>query len=165
MMMLTMPKMACDSSSISLVTGRPRSPSRDSEKPNRMAISSTCRMSPLAKASTKVFGMMFITKSMVDMPSACVYCAIDLASRWAGSALKPAPGLRILATSKPMASAKVETTSKYSSALPPTRPIFLTSCMPAMPETTVQKITGAMIILISLIKPSPSGFMSTALEG
>ena len=29
--------------------------------------------------------------------------------------------------------------------------------MPAMPATTVQKMIGAMIILISLMKPSPSG--------
>ena len=32
--------------------------------------------------------------------------------------------------------------------------------MPAMPETTVRKITGAMIIFTSLMKASPSGFMS-----
>jgi hypothetical protein len=34
-----------------------------------------------------------------------------------------------------------------------------------MPDTTVQKITGAMIILISLMKPSPSGFMATPPSG
>ncbi len=30
--------------------------------------------------------------------------------------------------------------------------------MPAMPVATVRKITGAMIILTSLMKASPSGF-------
>ena len=34
--------------------------------------------------------------------------------------------------------------------------------MPAMPTTTVQKMIGAIIILISLMKPSPSGFISVA---
>ena len=49
--------------------------------------------------------------------------------------------------------------------MPPTRPTFFMSSMPAMPVTTVQKMTGAMIILISLMKPSPSGFISTASVG
>ena len=31
--------------------------------------------------------------------------------------------------------------------------------MPAMPLTTVRKITGAMIIFTSLMKASPSGFI------
>ncbi len=56
-----------------------------------------------------------------------------------------------------MTSARVETTSKYSSALMPTRPIFFKSPMPAMPETTVVKMIGAISILINLMKPSPSG--------
>jgi hypothetical protein len=30
-----------------------------------------------------------------------------------------------------------------------------------MPITTVQKMIGAMIILISLMKPSPSGFIAS----
>ena len=32
--------------------------------------------------------------------------------------------------------------------------------MPAMPTTTVQKMIGAIIILISLMKPSPNGFIA-----
>ena len=73
----------------------------------------------------------------------------------------PDPGCTRLTIASPTTSATVLTISKYSRALPPTRPIFLMSCMPAMPETTVQKITGAMIILISLMKPSPSGFIAS----
>ena len=34
-----------------------------------------------------------------------------------------------------------------------------------MPCTTVQKTTGAMIILISLMKPSPSGFIAAPVSG
>ncbi len=37
--------------------------------------------------------------------------------------------------------------------------------MLAMPMTTVQKITGAMIIFTSLMKPSPSGFHRFARAG
>jgi Periplasmic binding protein-like domain len=42
---------------------------------------------------------------------------------------------------------------------------FFMSDMPARPVTTVQKIASAMTILISLMKPSPNGFMSTAIAG
>ena len=45
------------------------------------------------------------------------------------------------------------------------RPIFLRSLIDAMPWTTVQKITGAIIILISAMKPSPSGFIGIAMFG
>jgi len=40
----------------------------------------------------------------------------------------------------------------------PMRPTFLASWICAIPETTVQKIIGAITILISLMKPSPSAF-------
>ena len=39
------------------------------------------------------------------------------------------------------------------------------SSMPAMPTTTVQKMIGAMIILISLMKPSPMGFIAEPSSG
>jgi len=46
-------------------------------------------------------------------------------------------------------------------ALPVTRPTVFRSLMAAMPVATVRKITGAMIILTSLMKPSPRGFMAS----
>src|SRR5216684_1568915 len=45
----------------------PRSPSAISAKPNRIANSSTCRMSPRASAPTTLSGMMLRTKS-TDFP-------------------------------------------------------------------------------------------------
>ncbi len=45
-----------------------------------------------------------------------------------------------------------------ATALPATRPTERSSRMPAMPVTSVRKITGAMIIFTSLMKASPSGF-------
>ena len=39
------------------------------------------------------------------------------------------------------------------------RPMRLRSCMPAMPLTTVQKMIGAISILINLMKVSPRGFI------
>ena len=37
--------------------------------------------------------------------------------------------------------------------------------MPAMPVTTVQKMTSVMIIEMSRMKASPSGFMAIARDG
>ena len=37
--------------------------------------------------------------------------------------------------------------------------------MPAMPEATVMKITGAMIIFTSAMKASPTGFSATPKSG
>ena len=37
--------------------------------------------------------------------------------------------------------------------------------MPAMPVTMVRKITGAMIIFTSLMKPSPSGLSASPVAG
>lgn len=69
----------------------------------------------------------------------------------------PAPGWTRWLTSMPMISASVEKVRKYSMALPATRPTFFKSLMAAMPDATVRKITGAMIIFTSLMKASPSG--------
>jgi len=44
-----------------------------------------------------------------------------------------------------------------------TRPTFRTSEMWAMPETTVQKMIGAMTILMSLTKPSPIALIQSFL--
>jgi len=79
--------------------------------------------------------------------------------------LKPAPGCNSSPTMRPMASASVETTSKYNKVLTPTRPTRRRSPIDEMPCTTVQKITGAIIILISAMKASPNGFICLARFG
>ena len=65
----------------------------------------------------------------------------------------------------PIASASVVVNSNQSSALAPVRPTALRSFIPAMPTTKVVNTTGAISILISLTKPSPSGCMATAQLG
>ena len=77
----------------------------------------------------------------------------------------PTPGLSILITTSPIISANVVTTSKYKIAFKPTLPTFLVFCIPAIPLTIVQKMMGAIIIFISLIKPSPNGFKAMANVG
>ena len=70
-------------------------------------------MSPLAKASTTLVGMMFMMKSVVDtiLPGAA-YIATLLLSSVLTSTFIPAPGFQTLTTTRPMISAKVLTISK-----------------------------------------------------
>ncbi len=68
-------------------------------------------------------------------------------------------------TSSPIRRANVEIPSKYRSALPPTRPTFFRSCMPAMPDTTVQKITRVITMVMSRMNASPRGFIAAAVLG
>ncbi len=90
---------------------------------------------------------------------------MPLVSSEAGSTCMPLPGWTRLTMTRPMTRATVDTISKYSRARPPVLPTFFMSSMPAMPTTTVQKMMGAMIILISLMKPSPSGFICSPNAG
>ena len=84
---------------------------------------------------------------------------MERVSSAAGSTFMPAPGCQRLTITRPTTSASVVIASKYSKAFSPTRPTFFMSSMLAMPCTTVQKMIGAISILISLMKTSPSGFI------
>ena len=77
----------------------------------------------------------------------------------------PAPGCTPQATSMPMMSARVVTTSKYKSAFQPTLPIFFRSPMLAMPCTIVQKMIGAMSIFTAFTNAVPSGSIFAAMSG
>src|SRR5262249_6866677 len=90
---------------------------------------------------------------------------IALVSIVLGSTFMAAPGCSVLATMRPTMRASVVSASKYMSAFSPTRPTFFISCMLAMPCTTVQKMIGAMIILIVLMKASPRGFICSPSSG
>jgi len=50
-------------------------------------------------------------------------------------------------------------------AFAPTRPAFLMLPAPAMPRTTLHRITGGMSILMRLMKPSARGCILTAVAG
>ena len=78
---------------------------------------------------------------------------------------RPLPGLSAVTTTRPITSASVDTTSKYTSARRPMRPTSFTSPICAMPTTTVVNTIGAIIILISLMNASPSGRMAAARSG
>ncbi|MNF38660.1 hypothetical protein D3C84_196160 [compost metagenome] len=77
----------------------------------------------------------------------------------------PATGLNTSTTTSPTTSARVDTTSKYSSARNPTRPSSFMFSMRAMPVTTVRKITGASSILINLMNASPRGLSAVPVSG
>ena len=62
-------------------------------------------------------------------------------------------------------SAMVVAISKYTIAFRPIRPIAFRSPVPAMPTTSVAKISGAMIILIMRRNTSASGLIVRAKSG
>ena len=67
----TIPNTAFVSAPMKSTSGFARAPTIESAKPKRIAINSTCRISPLAKASTTVFGMMCSRKSVTVCAFAC----------------------------------------------------------------------------------------------
>ena len=77
----------------------------------------------------------------------------------------PSPGWMRLPTTRPMPSAKVDMTMKYSSARPPTLPTVAAFAIDPTPRTIVQKMIGAIIILMSITNASPIGFSPTANSG
>ncbi len=73
---------------------------------------------------------------------------MPLVSSVLASMFMPVPGCKTLITSRPITSAALETTSKYS-ARPPVLPTFFMSSMPsmpAMPTTTVQKMIASPVL-------------------
>ncbi len=70
-----------------------------------------------------------------------------------------------LPTTSPIARAKVDITMKYPSASPPTLPTVAAFAIDPIPSTMVQKMTGAIIILIRATKAVPSGFSATPASG
>ena len=71
MRMFTTPNTATESASKKSIRGLERDPTAESAKPNRIEISRTSRISPFAKASTTVVGMMCIRNSVTLCALAC----------------------------------------------------------------------------------------------
>ena len=159
-----MRKITCASRSSSSVSGCPFAPSEASATPNRMAKNTTCSTSPFANASTALDGTMWVKKSTkcISFPCAAYDDTSPLASELTS---RPEPGFVTFTTTSPMASETVLTISKYSSALPPTRPTFFRSLMLAIPSTMVRKMTGAITILMRFTNTSPSGRIALAVSG
>jgi len=152
----------CDVFSIRSNTMVPRPPNLCSAKPNNTENNNTCKISPFGKSidhrgrndvEQKVHGALHLARCRCRPQ-----CPWYPATRGLHACRNA--GCNKLTTTRPMMSATVDTTSKYRSARPPVLPTFFMSSMPAIPTTTVQKMMGAMIILINLMKASPSGFMS-----
>ena len=90
-------------------TGRPAGPSAASATPKNVANTTTCRMSPRAIASTTDVGNRCRKMSQALWLFLAIAVTADVSP--AGIA-KPAPGLKIFASPRPMTSAAVVATSK-----------------------------------------------------
>ena len=144
-------------------TGAPRSPTAASATPKNDANTTTCRMSPLAMASTTEVGTM--CRRMSQPVCCCRAIAANAAVSVLGGRATPAPGWNTFTSTSPMTSATVVASSNQTMAFKPMRPIARRSPVPAMPTTSVEKSSGAMIILIIRRNRSAIGLISTPNDG
>ena len=110
-------------------------------------------------AEKNVVGMMPRRNSCVVLASAVVASYVEPVM------FRPSPGWMRLPTTRPIASAKVVMTMKYSSARPPILPTVAAFAIDPTPTTIVQKMIGAIIILISATKALPIGSSATPTSG
>lgn len=135
-------------------------------KPTSSATSSVCRICPEVREENRVVGM--IPRMNPVVPSPWDSWEPPPSEDWSKCALarsRPAPGCTMLPTTRPIASANVDITMKYSRARPPTLPTVAALATDPTPSTMVQKITGGMTILMSATNPVPSGFSATPTDG
>jgi hypothetical protein len=76
-----------------------------------------------------------------------------------------APGRTTQLIASPMPSATIDASSKYTRVMRPMRPTCRAAPVRAIPTATVVKTIGPIIRRISLMKPSPSGFIAAACAG
>src|ERR1035437_2447480 len=164
MMSATIRKKTSREVSSTFVSGAAPLPSVTTANPNSTAKNTICRMSPCAKASTGLEGTICIRKSANFIPCPCAAYA-DTSPFGIALTSSPAPGFVMFTIVSPIASANVVTISKYSSAFPPTRPIFFPWACGVMPSTIVRKMIGPITILTSFTKVSPSGRICFASVG
>lgn len=135
----------------------------DRAKPLSTAMNSTGSTSPLLNAPMKVSGMMCMKKSTtLSFAAEAAYWPRPSVLRVAGSMFIPTPGRNRYTAARLMIRLTIASPVNNSKVLLINRPSERLSVMPAMPVTMVQKTTGAIIILISLMNASPSGLSATA---
>ena len=143
---------------------RPASPTAVSATPNSTEKNTTGSSSPLANAATMLLGTMCSRNSSV---LCCAPVAVYLLTSpiTIVEISRPAPGFVTFTMTRPIANASVDTNSKYSSALPPTRPSLRRSAMLAMPWTIVRKMIGVITIFTRLMNVSPRGLSDLPVSG
>ena len=103
---------------------------------------------------------------MPRMNSSVVFASAVAADSYVAAVMfSPSPGWMMFPTTRPIASANVDITMKYRSASPPILPTVAAFAIEPTPTTIVQKMIGAIIILISDTKAVPIGLRVTANSG
>ena len=143
--------MICARSSITPAMRAPRSPSAAKAVPKKIENTTICRISLLAMASATDFGTRWATKSF--SVKALVLRLVAAPTSGSGRPMFR-PGCNSVAMTSPSVSDTSDAVMNHPSALTPTRPTVLASPMCAIPITSVENTSGAMIILISRRKTS-----------
>ncbi len=133
-------------------------------KPTSRATNRACSTLPSVSAENIDVGMMLWMNSIVP-PDSCALSASSAPLPGSDSMSRPEPGLIRLPTTSPMASASVDIARKYTNASPPTLPTVAAWRTDPMPSTMVQKMTGAIIILIRSTNMVPRKAMSLPTPG
>jgi hypothetical protein len=105
-----------------------------------------CRISLRAIASRTLVGIVCSMNDWMLMPVACTPDAAFAAGSGRCIAL---PGSSVPTRIRPSVSERSDAKMNHASALPPTRPTVAMSPIFAMPTTSVENTSGAMIILMS----------------
>ncbi len=133
--------------------------------PTRSATNSACNTLPAVSAPNSESGMMFCTNCMTPPDSWALSASSAPLPAVDSVMFRPSPGCSRLPTTRPMANAIVDITRKYTNARPPTLPTVAALRTDPIPSTIVQKITGAIIILIKLTNMVPSTPTSLPTDG
>ena len=102
---------------------------------------------------------------MIPRMNSSVVFASAVASKVEAAMFMPSPGCSRLPTTSPIARAKVDMTMKYSSASPPILPTVAAFAIEPTPTTIVQKMIGAIIILMSDTNAVPIGLSARPNSG
>ena len=145
---LSMTCETCSTQSMTVCAFEPNDAAAAPKKTEKITI---CRISLLAKASNALRGTRCVTNSFSDIDD--VFRFDDVPTSGNGR-FSDTPGWRTLTRNMPSSSENSDAVTNQPMVLRPIRPIALVSPMCAMPTTSVENTSGAMIILIRRRKMS-----------
>ena len=151
--------MTCDNCSTQSITALALSPNAAAAAPKNTEKMTICRISLFAMASITLRGTRCVMNSRSDSDAVL---RLDEVPTSGNGRFSASPGRRILTRAIPRSSDISDAAMNQPIVLMPMRPIALVSPMCAMPTTSVENTSGAMIILMRRRKTSVTSEMYPA---
>src|SRR5882672_11303294 len=152
-------RMTCESSSIQLIIAFALSPSAAAAAPKNTENTTIWRISLLAIASKALRGTRCVTNSLNEIDATLRLVEAEASGR---GRLRASPGASRFTMTSPRSSENRDAEMNHAMVLTPMRPIAAVSPICAMPTTSVENTSGAMIILINRRKMSVNSEMYPA---